>query len=97
MKKATLVVTYHGTRLYTVTAMPRGGLVDLLLNCVNSYDYESFRDMYKAVLSISRHSGYIVGGTVIGNRTYHDIVWIDTHNPTRHEQYSISTSSPCMG
>ena len=97
MKKATLVVTYHGTRLYTVTAMPRGGLVDLLLNCVNSYDYESFRDMYKAVLSISRHSGYIVGGTVIGNRTDHDIVWIDTHNPTRHEQYSISTSAPCMG
>lgn len=98
MKRATLVVTYHGTQIYTVTAMPRKGLVDLLVNNtgVKPYDYESFRDMCNAVLSISKHSGYMVGGTVIGGRTYYDIIWIDTHNPTRHEQFSISTSAPSL-
>lgn len=99
MKRATLVVTYHGTQTYSITAMPRRGLVDpVVINTgVKPHDYESFTDMYNAVLSISKHSGYMVGGTVIGGRTYYDIIWIDTHNPTRHEQFSISTSAPCMG
>ena len=98
MKRATLVVTYHGTQIYSITAMPRRGLVDPLVNNtgVKPYDYESFRDMYKAVLSIAKNRGYIIGGVDLVNRTAHDILWIDTHNPTRHEQFSISTSAPSL-
>ena len=98
MKRATIVVTYHGTQIYTVTAMPRRGLVDTLLRYddVAPYTYDSFRGMYQAVLSIAKNCGYNVGGVDLGNRTAHDILWIDSHNPTRHEQFSISTSAPSI-
>ena len=60
MKTVSATCVYHGTTIYNLTANHKGELIQLKRVDMSDSDakpYNSFRDMYKAILTILKMNG----------------------------------------
>ena len=92
MKTVSATCVYHGTTIYNLTVNYKGELITLKRNeisdsCVKTYD--SFRDMYCAILTILKSNNFKVKYIQVFNSTWYDIQFIDALNPTLIETLSI--------
>lgn len=92
MKTVSAICVYHGTTIYNLTANHKGELIQLKRVDMSDSDakpYNSFRDMYKAILTILNINGFKVKYITAFNANWYDIQFIDALNPTLIETFSI--------
>nr|DAX01864.1 MAG TPA: hypothetical protein [Caudoviricetes sp.] len=92
MKTVSAICVYHGTTIYNLTASHKGELIQLKRVDMSDSDaksYNSFRDMYKAILTILKMNGLKVKYKTEFNANWYDIQFIDALNPTLIETFSI--------
>ena len=92
MKTVSAICVYHGTAIYNVTVNHKGDLITLKWNSMwdsSVKPYDSFNDMYKAILSILKNNGFQVKYRNAFNLNWYDIQFIDAHNPTHIQTFAI--------
>lgn len=88
MKTVSAICVYHGTTIYNLTVNYKGELTQLKLNGLwdsNVKEYDSFRELYKAILTVLKANGFRVRYMPAFNSNWYDIQFIDAMNPTHIE------------
>ena len=92
MKTVSVTCVYHSTTIYNLTVNYKGELITLKRHDISDSSvkvYESFRDMYCAILTIIKANNFKVKYIQAFNSKWYDIQFIDTSNPTLIETLSI--------
>lgn len=92
MKTASATCVYHGTTIYNLTVNHKGELITLIRHKESDSsapDYNSFKDMYRAILNLLRVNNFRVKYIEAFNSRWYDIQFIDELNPTLIETFSI--------
>ena len=92
MKTVSATCVYHGTTIYNLTVNYKGELITLKRNDISDSHvktYDSFRDMYCAILTILKSNNFKVKYIQAFNSKWYDIQFIDALNPTLIETLSI--------
>lgn len=88
MKTVSAICVYHETTIYNLTANYKGELIQLKLNGLSGSpvkEYTSFRELYKAILTVLKANGFRVRYIPAFNSNWYDIQFIDAMNPTHIE------------
>ena len=92
MKTVSVTCIYHGKTIYNLTVNYKGELITLKRHDISDSNvkaYESFRDMYCAILTILKSNNFKVKYIQAFNSKWYDIQFIDALNPTLIETFSI--------
>lgn len=92
MKTVSTICVYHGTQIYNLTVNYKGELTQLKWNGLgdsNVKEYDSFRELYKAILTALKANGFKVRYINAFNTNWYDIQFIDAMNPTHIETLSF--------
>lgn len=92
MKTVSATCVYHGTIIYNLTVNHKGELITLIRHNESdssATDYNSFKDMYRAILNLLRVNNFRVKYIEAFNSRWYDIQFIDALNPTLIETFSI--------
>lgn len=92
MKVVSAICVYHGTTIYNLTVNCKGDLIVLNRHDIsdnNAKEYNNFKEMYKAILTILKNNCFKVKYRSAFNSNWYDIQFIDALNPTRIETFSL--------
>lgn len=84
MKKCNCIVTYNGSKLYSIYANTENNLIELFRG---EKEYNSFNELYENVLLWLKNNNLYVKNYDEFNKKLYNINFIDIYNPSKIERF----------
>ena len=92
MKKVKAICIYKDNKVYNFTALYKDAEIPLIryeLTGVSPYEYNTFEDLYKDMLSVLKSNDMYCGYSVAFERKWYNISFIDLNNPVEIARFSL--------
>lgn len=95
MRKASAIVLYNAQtkQVYNLTIKHKGDLIPMVIDGTKDrtqpYCYESFTELYQAILNVAKHNGFYYDSYSAFGANWYDISWIDINNPVTIAKYGF--------
>lgn len=91
MKKVKAICIYRDNKVYNFTALYKDTEIPLIRYSLGDspYEYNTFDDLYKDMLSVLKSNDMYCGHIVAFERKWYNISFIDLNNPVEIERFSL--------